>query len=112
MRGPEAGGPSYRFSSTVGARLAISFLWGGHYVSKRARGPDVLLCPVHSMAARPVGGRACTRSPWLPGIRLLKYIYNSPDLVFDTRHEAVRFFGNCYDLTCFFGMTVLNFMRR
>ena len=111
MRGPEAGGLSLRFSSTVGARLAIPFLWGGHYVSKRARGPDVLLCPVHSMAVRPVDGRACTRPVVMPGTGLLKYFYNMPDFVIDTRLDVITSTGFCPGRFGFFENFVLMFCR-
>ena len=110
-RGPEAGGPSLRFSSTAGARLAIFLQRGGHYVSKRARGPDVLLCPVHSMAVRPVDGRACTRPVVMPGTGLLKYFYNMPDFVIDTRLDAITSTGFCPGRFGFFENFVLMFCR-
>ena len=77
----------------------------------RARGPDVLLCPVHSMAARPVGGRACTRPVVMPVTGLLKNIYNMPDIVIDTRLDIFTSTGFCPGQFGFFENFVLMFCR-
>ena len=63
------------------------------------------------MAARPVGGRACTRPVVMPGTGLLKYFYNMPDLVIDARLEIIISTGFCPGRFGFFENFVLMFCR-
>ena len=63
------------------------------------------------MAARPVGGRACTRPVVMPGTGLLKYFYNMPDFVIDTRLDVIISTGFCPGRFGFFENFVLMFCR-